>query len=669
MKTSTLRAVKQRKNTKKIYGFDIETFDENRQFLCANLCDTEGNSYGVFYTKAEVIQALKHPRFRNSIIAATNLLFDFFGTFDGMEEICNFDTLFRGSSLVYAKTYVNDKGFARRRLSKGSDQNYSLWFLDTTNYAQMSVERLGKIIGLPKLEKPEWLGKRPPNSQEEWKILTEYNLRDCEVSAGFIKFLFKAFEDLGATPKITIASTAMNLLKTRYLGDAIYFRQPTAWIEEQFNAYYGGRTECFCRGQAYEMVAYDYNSLYPSIAATAELPDPNFMRVNQINDTQYIMNHEGCALVDIQCPEMKYPLLPFRYEGKTIFPIGTFTGWYTNIELREAQRLGYKILKVHKNYWAAKTCSPLKGYMEDLYKKRLEYQAEKNPMESVIKLLLNGLTGKFGQKFDNKDNWVTGISIDELNAYDNFERFGDFFRVQKTSEPAVFCIPLWIAYITAIGRIKITADAARYDAVYCDTDCIHTANKNVPTSNKLGDFKKEYDIIEAMYVRPKMYGMKTRLSDGSIKETVKIKGLGTRMEYSEFKSKLLRPEVIDHEYTISKEYRKFTKFKEAKRRNLIINEIVTINKHMKLNDEKRDWNEIDYDPYKMIWSTPIQLIDGVPSRVLTQMKKKVIDVFKENVKQDMREFIGSDKFDIHSVGIDISPEEFIENEIFFERNT
>ncbi len=46
-----------------------------------------------------------------------------------------------------------------------------------------------------------------------------YNLKDSEISYKFMRFLFDSFEELGASPKMTIASTSMSLFKNKFLGD------------------------------------------------------------------------------------------------------------------------------------------------------------------------------------------------------------------------------------------------------------------------------------------------------------------------------------------------------------------------------------------------------------------------------------------------------------------
>jgi hypothetical protein len=462
----------------------------------------------------------------------------------------------------------------------------------------------------------------------------------------------------------------MNLFKAVYLGETRYYRMPEEILKKCFASYYGGRTEVFARGTDYEVTTDDYNSLYPSIGATCELPDPNTYRVNRINSLHYIQNYSGCATVKVFCPEMMYPLLPFRRkDGKVIFPTGTFEGTYTNIELVEALRLGYKILEVKENVWFKETCTPLKNYMIDLYAKRNQHKAEGSPLEIVDKLLMNGLTGKFGQKYDNKDNWVTAeISLEELQSYDKFERHGNFFRVVKSVEPAAFCIPIWIAYITAIGRIKITADAARYQARYIDTDCVHVKNKNIPTGEGLGEFKKEhfYNIIH--YVRPKMYGGQFYNKDGVLCDDVKIKGVGVKLSFKEFSEALRNPEWNESRgcSVIKKKYMKFTKFKEAKRRGFIPNELREVEKELSLEDDKRDWSD-SFSVDGLQWSTPVHLTDGLTSKERSAMMKKAMDAYKDVKNKETQEYLASDLFDSYAVGKDISKEEFLEsaaNEIY-----
>ena len=82
---NVLKSTKQKLFTKRLFGFDIETANNNKDFILASII---GENYEkVFYSKDELINEIKNKYiFRNSVICATNLSFDFFGSFFNNEE-------------------------------------------------------------------------------------------------------------------------------------------------------------------------------------------------------------------------------------------------------------------------------------------------------------------------------------------------------------------------------------------------------------------------------------------------------------------------------------------------------------------------------------------------------------------------------------------------------
>lgn len=578
-----LQPTKQSRAVKTMYGFDIETYSDKNHFLCASVYNDDYVS--VHYNKKDMINLFKKDLFKNAIVSATNLAFDFFGLFNRTEEIMQFFTLFRGSELICAKTSIKKKEFLKTDpTSKGK-----ITFLDTGNYARISVKNIGKIVNLKKLEHPDCLGKLP--STAEWNELIDYNIRDSEISCKFMSFLYQGFIDLGATPKMTIASTSMSLFKNRYLKD-VYWRHETEDIKEIFNAYYGGRTEAFKRGTIKDVNYYDINSLYP-YEMKKRYPNPNTIRKTYQNTLFYIETFEGVSDVEIYCPFMKIPLLPVRHDGKLIFPTGSFRGWYSHLELREAMKLGYVITRTHKTFYFKETCRPFKDYVDDLYNLRRKYQKEESAMQMVVKLCMNSLYGKFGQKFEDRDNWIPfNYNKKELNKLKDIDRIGEFIRVKETTEPSSFCIPIWAVYVTAYARIELYNLLKDNDPIYCDTDSIIT-KKELPTSTVLGKLKKEKEIDYGIIVKPKMYAMKDRFND----EDVKIKGLGTSLTILEFENLLENPKAV---------YKKFIKFKESVIRKMLPNEIIEMTKHFDLEDSKRVWKN-KFNPNNLETSVPIEL--------------------------------------------------------------
>jgi hypothetical protein len=583
-----LSKTKQRIFNKRIFGFDIETYDNNKEFLCASIYGEEYKK--MFYSKEKFIEEIKtNYIFRNSVLFATNLSFDFFGTFFSGDEKNNFFTLFRGSDLLMAETHFYKGEFFpfAQAPTKSKKTLKSLRFLDSLNFAKLSVAKMGKIIGIPKLESPSFIGKYPQD-KEEWKIMEEYNFRDSEVTFKFMKFLIAGMEGLGATFKNTLASTAMSLFKNKYL-DKDYYQPSEDILLEIFESYYGGRTEAFKRGYIKDYNYYDFNSLYPSVMEAEEFPDPNSLRTTRYNKPDYIMKFHGTSNVVMECPaDLKFPVLPVRLaSGKVIFPTGKISGWYTHIEIREAMANGYVLMKIIKTHYFTKNCRPFQGFVRDLYSLRKEYKAENNPMEYLVKILMNSLYGKFGQKFINKENVVheSAIKPSELDKYDKFEPIGTsgFYKITDSSKPSAFCIPIWASYVSAYGRVKLHRAIVQSNPVYCDTDSLIT-KETLPTSLELGDLKLEMKVKEGYIVRPKFYAV---VEDDN-NSYVKIKGLGKRLSYFEFGEMLAAP-LQENGHTQKICHNKFTKFKESIRRGLIPNEIIAVNKEFSLEDEKRIW--------------------------------------------------------------------------------
>lgn len=553
--------------------------------------------------------------FHNSVNVATNLGFDFFGTFYQLDDIKEFMILLRGSQLIYAKSYIDNNKFNYKSQNK---HKKSIKFLDTMNYIPMGVKAIGEFLKIPKLDVNEIIGQVPKNANECYFMMI-YNMRDAKISSKFMIFLKESFEYLGATFKDTIASTSMSLYKNKYLK-SIYFRHDINDLIDIFKAYYGGRCEVFKRGTIKEHNYYDFNSMYSSVMHDNVFPDPNTHRISYDNTIEKIMNYEGISLIDAECPNIKIPILPVRLENKkVIFPIGDIKGWYSHIELREAIKNGLIIMKVNKTHYYKGVCKPFKDFVSDLYSKRMIYQAEKNPMEMVVKLLLNSLYGKFGQKFIDIQNIMPINMIDEafLEKYTIIERIGNFVRIsERYSDPMNYCIPIWAVYVTAYGRLKLWNKLNEINPVYCDTDSIIT-NHDLVTNNKLGNLKLEMRIKEAVIVKPKFYAIKGFKNNDNIEE-IKIKGFSRAvsfleisgeelklhgrkkkfLSYLEFKGFLLNPNA---------RYNKFVKFKEALRRHLLPNEDIIVKKSFSINDDKRIWTSKKFNINNLEDSRPIMI--------------------------------------------------------------
>jgi hypothetical protein len=481
-------------------------------------------------------------------------------------------------------------------------------FIDTFSFLKTSVQQLGKIIGLEKLKKPEFLGNIPKNDEEK-KILEDYNVNDSYISYKFMCFLQNEFNNIGITMSNTIASTAMRLFQNNYLK--YWIRQPVKEvIDEMYKGYYGGRVECFYRGYIENVNYYDINSLYPFVMKKYAFPMPNSIQLNEAPTGLSLLDYAGLSEAQVRCPDnLDIPLLPTRDSNKLMFPTGDFIGYFTHAELKKAKSLGYRI-KLLKTYYYTETFNPFAEYVEDLYNRRNEYKKLNSPLAIVYKLCLNSLYGKFGQKIEQteilfgdnpediqkiieaeKDTYRVDIDGKATGRYKiDFPKTCEVMHPDGTlwNESNIYYVtdlqrkkyphfinPILSIYITSYARLELYERMEKCNTVYyCDTDSIMTPDI-LPTSDNLGDLKLEIKADKGIIVRPKFY----YLQEGN-KVILKSKGLTGLKELVDFTNVLKTGQ-----YT----YKKFTKFKESIKRNMPFNQIIDVTKFVEFEDDKRNW--------------------------------------------------------------------------------
>jgi hypothetical protein len=84
--------------------------------------------------------------------------------------------------------------------------------------------------------------------------------------------------------------------------------------------YFGGGTDYY-KQYITNAKYYDINSLYPT-AMSKPMPNEIIKYYDNMNNIK-LNDFFGFCLAEIYCPKnMLRPLLPYRYEGKTIYPTG-----------------------------------------------------------------------------------------------------------------------------------------------------------------------------------------------------------------------------------------------------------------------------------------------------------------------------------------------------------
>lgn len=600
-----LTPTKQKGTHKKVFGFDVETISDKNIFYMGSL--VRDKEVYVFYNKEDFVKSFfKINSLRNSIIVATNLEFDFQSIFKDTKELKYFKLGYHAGRMLSAKVFYDKDGNLYSKKPQ-KIKTFSLEFLDTLNYIKMSVKGLGNFLKIPKLPHPKCFTRKPKNDEEK-KELEKYNIRDSLISQKALEFIKESFEKLGATFKTTIASTSMSLFRNKYLKEEFPLLDKEI-LKFHFKSYFGGRTEVFQRGLFKQHIGndgklktprlYDFCSLYPSVMVE-EVPDTRTLIKFKFGNVENIKKYKfGVSDVEIYMPYSKIPLLPNRDQKpagltstKLRFMNGNIKGTYTHLELQKALEIGGKILKVKEQHVFTKGINLFEEYVKDLYELRKKLKKEKSPIEFVVKLFLNSLTGKFGQKFWDLENFqplTENFNFNDLKVGEEFERIGNYIRTKGIEQsPAVFCFPIWISYITARGRLKLydVLTEEGVDPLYCDTDSIITF-KELPSGIELGQLELEQTIIQGIIIRPKQYYYVSKEKGTN----VKVKGVPIHS----IKDKEPLEIFIDVINSKKLEYDKFLKLRESLRRHKQVNEKVPASKVLSLDDDKRIFNgEFNY---------------------------------------------------------------------------
>ncbi len=589
-----VRVREREKNEEYRFGtFDIETWGLDATKFAFGVCmwQTKERKFQqkVFFNNEAMIEFMINKQFKGYKWYAHNAgKFDLIGLLGNYLEDSRFKVIINSGRLISMKHKKNN-----------------IQFIDSLNLFNTSLENIGKAMNLPKGITPEKfiIGDR---SQEVVQEDIDYCIRDTQILLlAIIKFNEMIFNEFGTNIGLTIASTAQKVWLTHFLKQDLKVNKYDKYFR---NSYYGGRTEVLQKRGQYVYPAYyhDFNSLYPSVMLEGRYPNPETLKfLNIINtDIKFIEEYEGVSDIEIEIPDMKYPPLPYKWNGKLIFPVGTLRGWYNHNEIRLALKYGSKIKKIYSTVFSKETVNYFEDYVIQMYSKRLMYKSEGNTMGNLFtKLLLNSLYGKFAQKVERKE---LGFIFEEPKPKSGyqwiFEPYRDsnvgIWKLVDNEGKTVFKegynnIVSFASYTTSMARIKLyeaVHDVYRYggEVYYTDTDSIISDIK-IEDSKELGKLKIEDTGIFVGYA-PKVYkfysipnmDLLNNISDivsmvkERIPDVIKIKGI----------NKNYVKDDIENEYEITK----LATVKEALRRDLKAGTPYKMIKKILNNDTKRIWD-------------------------------------------------------------------------------
>ncbi len=350
--------------------------------------------------------------------------------------------------------------------------------LDNGNFFSGKLDTWGERIGIRKL--PIDFETCSPE-----ELLT-YCKRDVEIMVqlwrSWISFL--DHNQCGAF-KPTVASTAFNAWRHRFLKTPIWIHDHADAIALERESYHGGRTECLWVGRRDDGPFYylDVNNMYGFILQTRSFPASLWGYRDQPASAELAYKLKRYAVIARVTLEVDQPWYPIVDHGFTTFPVGSFITTLTTPELKLALDRGW-LREVHAMSWY-RPAVLFKDYVSFFSQVRSRYQLEhKDGWSQIAKLLVNGLYGKFGQK-GVKQELIGDCSPDEMSReqvydlqsgqyYDIVKLAGKIFRESRQGE-SYHSFPAIAAHVTAYARMYLAwlrFAVPQEHVFYLDTDSL-----------------------------------------------------------------------------------------------------------------------------------------------------------------------------------------------------
>jgi len=414
------------------------------------------------------------------------------------------------------KDPINKKGVER-----------SINFVDTLNYFRMSLKKLGIAINRSKMELPSY-----GDNQEKWDA---YCKNDVLVLKAAIElwFDFLREHDLGNV-QITVASQAFSAYRHRFMKIPIFIDDCRASLTLARQSYYGGRCEAWFLGhETGDFYQVDINSMYPFIMRERSYPTKlvgytGIMDLESFNSR--VKSQKYIYIADVVVESTK-PIFPMRFMKKLIFPTGKFRTVLSGDELQYA--VEHDLVRGVFGLSAYEQGRIFSDYVDYFYPLRKKLETEGNyPFAFLTKIMLNSLSGKFGQ---------TGRVYEKIGTCDDVNKMerrsvinadtGEVFSertfagiVQKISREAESrdSHPAIAACVTANARMylwSLIELAGAENIYYMDTDCL-VINKSgyenmtiLLDDSKLGFFKLErnFDKLDIRGLKDYQFGKSRKI--------------------------------------------------------------------------------------------------------------------------------------------------------------
>jgi len=383
----------------------------------------------------------------------------------------------------YEEEFFYDEGLVFLHFLRKGKKHIKI--ISSTNYFDFSLKDLGAAVGLPKLEIDF---KEATDDQ-----LCIYCFRDVEILLRALceYIAFNRTHDTGRF-SYTKAAQAFSSFRHRFMDRKIHIHHEEKIEELERAAYFGGRVECNRIGEigGGEKTFLDVNSMYPAVMKAHRYPTKLrfYFEGSECQGALKYLDTSCCiAEVTLKTADPAYAL---RRDGKLIFPVGTFRTFLCTEGLRRARAAG-ELLKVHQ-LAVYESSYIFKDYVDYWYPLKAKYRREGNELYTkIVKLFLNSLYGKFGQKqpiFEEYFEPEAGpprsercIDIETGERWIEIHSFGKVKRQigEKNGNKSFVAIAAHVTEYSRLALWDLCSTVGSERVYYMDTDSICLLSSDV----------------------------------------------------------------------------------------------------------------------------------------------------------------------------------------------
>lgn len=510
-----------------------------------------------------------------------------------------------------------------------TEGNRKLRFRDSWQFLQSDQEKAEIAWGVPEnlrkidckdlfaIDYTKW-------SEADKQRVFDHNQNDTQA----LYFIMKKFRDFAfditkldmfgiITPASFAMKTFRTIMKEPILNPYLEFdkvnkvnRIVNKDIEDFIRrSYFGGRVEALGNPKWSALVVYmDINSLYPNVMYRNKFPIGKPLKLYKLDlpSFMYVLNRfEGFVQCKIRVPKMKVQPLPYQSNGKLIFPYGILEGIWAFPEIRLALEKGCELLEIHECYYFTESAYLFKDYIDRLYP--LKKTATDEGIRTLIKLLLNSLYGKFGQKHERESPILVEVDFEDIEEDCKISIYdGHFYKHDKTESISnkPFMLVHIASYVTSYARCLEFSYLDKANTVYyCDTDSFVIPIEdlgNYIMNDELGSLKAEWTGHFVCFC-PKVYYYECTNKKGVLERVLKAKGISKlsptlaamkkALNYVEDPTNLLR-HILMNGFTITK----YSRWKEGLNKGKVMGFKTVTRKQNLLNSKRNAWDGVSSEP-------------------------------------------------------------------------